>query len=104
MVSYLEGLLNIADVFIALFIMWYAIFFLRKTRSSRHRRPWEILAVAVYFFFMAEVFTVLAQFEVVQIHGLINIFKTTFIGLILLVFTLNYDFIIRGNELVIKKR
>lgn len=99
---YFEGLLNVADVFISIFIIGYAIFFLSKTHSTKHRRPWEIMLFAIICFFLAEIFTVLGQFNILHIMGLINVLKTLFIGLMLLVFTTSYSLI--NEDMVIKKR
>jgi chromate transport protein ChrA len=101
---YFEGLLNVADVFISIFIIGYAIFFISKTHSSKHRRPWEVMLIAVICFFLAEIFTVLGQFHIFEKIGLINVLKTLFIGLMLLVFTLTYELIEKENGMIIKKK
>lgn len=104
MIGYLEGLLNIANVFIAVFIVAYAIFFLRRTHSSHHRRPWEITIVAIIFFLAGEIFTVLAQFNIVYIYGLINVLKTLFIGLMLFTFSMNTELLHDQKDVCIQAR
>jgi hypothetical protein len=101
---YFEGLLNVADVFISIFIIGYAIFFLSRTHSTAHRRPWEIMLFAIICFFLAEIFTVLGQFRIFEIWGLINVLKTLFIGLMLLVFTTTYSLIESTYQITIKKK
>lgn len=101
---YFENLLNVSDVFISLFIIGYAIFFIAKTHSSKHRRPWEIMFFAIICFLLAEIFTVLGQFQIAYIPGLINVLKTLFIGLMLLVFSMSYDLINTGQGISIEKK
>ncbi len=101
---FFEGLLNVADVFIAIFIIGYAIFFLSKTHTSKHRRPWEIMVIAMIMFLLVEIFTVLSQFNILKVIGLINVLKTVFIGLMLLVFTTTYYLIEKENSLTIEAK
>lgn len=101
---YFESLLNVADVFISIFIIGYAIYFLSKTHASKHRRPWEIMLFAIICFFLAEIFTVLGQFNIINIAGLINVLKTLFIGLMLLVFTTNVFLMDKHENMTISKK
>lgn len=101
---YFESLLNVTDVFISIFIIIYAIIFLRKTHSSKHRRPWEIMIIAIIFFLLASIFAVLSQFNILKVIGLINVLKTIFIGLVLLVFTTTYNLIDEGENGITVKR
>jgi hypothetical protein len=100
---FLEGMFNIADVFISIFIIAYAIFFLSRTHPTKTRRPWEIMLISIVFFLLAAVFTVLGQFNIVYIQGLISFLKTIFIGLMLLVFTMTIE-LLKDAEITIKKK
>ncbi|MBW2983036.1 hypothetical protein KY327_01905 [Candidatus Woesearchaeota archaeon] len=102
--SYLGGILEIANVFISLFVLIYAWSFLKQTQDVRDRKPWVFLFIAAVVFFAFEVVGVLDIFALSQIPGLRNFLESAFIALILFVFIFQYDLILKSDLILITRK
>jgi len=103
------GIFTMANSFIALFIVIYALLFLKKTKSHKERRPWDYLFVAsiIYLCFtmllmMLEIYDMKLLFNL-DVYELSIFFQFIYTGLILLAFISQTDLIFK-NELIIITR
>ena len=104
MYSYINGILEIANVFISLFVLIYAWSFLRQTSDVKDRRPWVMLFIAAIVFFIFEIVGVLNIFQLSSIPGLRSFLESTFIALILFVFIFQYDLILKSDLILITRK
>ncbi|MBN1274936.1 hypothetical protein JXA12_01450 [Candidatus Woesearchaeota archaeon] len=102
--AYLSGILEIANVFISLFVLIYAWSFLRQTADVRDRRPWVFLFIAAVVFFIFEVVGVLNVMNLSNIPGLHSFLESAFIALILFVFIFQYDLILKSDLILITRK
>ena len=102
--AYLSGILEIANVFIALFVLIYAWSFLRQTTDVRDRKPWVYLFFAALVFFLFELVGVFDAFNLSSIPGLRSFLESTFIALILFVFIFQYDLILKSDLILITRK
>jgi hypothetical protein len=100
----LNGILEIANVFISLFVLIYAWSFLRQTADVRDRKPWVFLFIATVIFFAFEVIGVLDIFTISHIPGLRGFLESVFIALILFVFIFQYDLILKSDLILITRK
>jgi Ca2+/Na+ antiporter len=89
------GTLETANLFIAIFIIFFAYLFLKKTHKHRDRRPWELLIIAIVIFLISEI---LAFIKIMspshwEIVGLRNLMQTLFAVFMLFAFTHQHHFI-----------
>lgn len=108
-VEYLKGLIGLANLFIAIFILAYAAFFLFKTHKHRDRRPWELVLIAAVTYALFQLFNNLLVWEVVAIRGvetelISRIFEFLFSGLILLAVVVQHDLILRSHLILIMRK
>lgn len=103
------GIFTMANSFIALFIVIYALLFLKKTKSHKERRPWDYLFVAsvIYLCYtmllmMLEIYDLKIMFNL-DVYELSIFFQFIYTGLILLSFISQTDLIFK-NELIIITR
>jgi hypothetical protein len=80
--SYIANLLQIANLFISIFIIILAYLFFQKTKPHKERTPWILLFVAVILFFIFELMGLL----ITPIPEVRDFFKTLFIAFMLYVF------------------
>ncbi|MBD3209498.1 hypothetical protein GF367_03705 [Candidatus Woesearchaeota archaeon] len=102
--DYLSGILEIANVFISLFVLIYAWSFLRQTADVKDRKPWVFLFVAAIVFFLFEVVGVLDVFNISKVPGLRSFLESAFIALILFVFIFQYDLILKSDLILITRK
>ncbi|RME53716.1 hypothetical protein D6783_01230 [Candidatus Woesearchaeota archaeon] len=108
-VEYVRGMLGIANVFIALFILLYSLAFLVRTKHHRERRPWELLFVATLTYLLFQVLNNLFLWGVVSIQGvdvslISRVFEFIFSGLVLLAFLVQHDLILRSSLILIMRK
>ena len=101
---YLGGMLEIANVFISLFVLVYAWSFLKQTSDVRDRKPWVFLFIAAIVFFCFELIGVLGIFELFTIPGLRSFLESVFIALILFVFIFQFDLILKSDLILITRK
>ncbi|MBU1198314.1 MAG: hypothetical protein KKF46_04570 [Nanoarchaeota archaeon] len=106
----LRGVFSMANVFIALFIIIYAVLFLKKTTSHKERRPWDYLLVAsaiylVYaIFFMAFSIYGVATILGLNVNEISVFFQFIYTGLILLAFISQTDLIFKNEMIIITRK
>jgi hypothetical protein len=104
-----QGIFTLANTFIAICIVVYALLFLKKTKSHKERRPWDYLFVASVLYLFYTLLTMLLTLY--HIDVLLNLgvselsifFQFLYTGLILLAFISQTDLIFK-NELIIITR
>ncbi len=107
--SFAYALFNWANLFIAVFILFYAFLFLKKTKKHKDRRPWDFLFLASFIFLLSRLFSVLVASGVTMISqvslGLVTS-MTSFLysGAVLLAFISQHDLILRSQLILISKR
>ncbi len=99
-----ESIINIANLFISLFVLIYAWSFLKQTADVRDRKPWVFLFIATIVFFIFELVGVLDLFKLSTIPGVTSLFETIFIALILFVFIFQYDLILKSDLILITRK
>ncbi|MBN2458792.1 hypothetical protein JXB28_00765 [Candidatus Woesearchaeota archaeon] len=106
----LKGVLSLANAFIAVFIVIYALLFLKQTRSHKERRPWDYLVVASTIYLAYTIMLlVLAIYDVKTFIGLnledVSIFfQFIYSGLILLAFISQTDLIFKNEIIIITRK
>jgi signal transduction histidine kinase len=106
----IRGVLSVANVFIAIFIVIYAMLFLKQTRSHRERRPWDYLVVASTIYLVYTLFTMLLANYGSQIifnlslEELSIFFQFIYSGLILLAFISQTDLIFKNEIIIITRK
>jgi hypothetical protein len=100
----IEGILEVANVFISVFVLFYAYSFLAKTSSVKDRKPWIFLFIASIIFFLFEFLGAVKLLSAFEIPSLRYFLGTTFIGLILFTFIFQYDLIQKADMILISKK
>ena len=106
----IKGVLSLSNVFIAVFIVIYAMLFLKQTRSHRERRPWDYLVVASVIYLLYTLFTMLIQNYGEQmvfnlsLDELSIFFQFIYSGLVLLAFISQTDLIFKNEIIIITRR
>jgi len=108
--QFVSGIISLANAFIALFIVVYALLFLKKTKSHRERRPWDYLFVASTIYLL---YTLLAMIlQIYEVHQIWNLdvyeltifFQFIYTGLILLAFISQTDLIFKNEIIIITRK
>src|SRR4030042_1195594 len=106
----IKGVLSLSNVFIAVFIVIFAMLFLKQTRSHRERRPWDYLVVASVIYLLYTLFTMLIQNYGEQmvfnlsLDELSIFFQFIYSGLVLLAFISQTDLIFKNEIIIITRR
>ena len=106
MVTYLIGLLTLANVFIAIFIFLYSWHFLKETVRQKSRHPWELLFLASTFY-LAFQLTSLATvygFNSVDTENVQMLLEFLFSGIVLYTFLTQHDLIHHYKKIVIRRK
>ncbi|MBW2990500.1 hypothetical protein KY348_02220 [Candidatus Woesearchaeota archaeon] len=106
----LQGVFAMANTFIALFIVIYALLFLKQTKSHKDRRPWDYLIVASIIYLAYTLLTMLLT--IYDVRNLFNLsigelsifFQFLYTGLILLAFISQTDLIFKNEIIIITRR
>lgn len=103
-VEYVKYLLGFANIFISLFIIIFAVIFLRKTEPHENRKPWSYMLVAVIVYFLFEVLSVVGVFSTSILPELKDFFKTFFVAIVLYVFVYQHYLISKSNKILIRRK
>ncbi|HHE36899.1 MAG TPA: hypothetical protein ENL16_03750 [Candidatus Woesearchaeota archaeon] len=106
----LRGILVMANSFIALFIVIYAVLFLKKTKSHKERRPWDYLVIASMIYLAYTLLLML--FTIYKVTRIFNLsvaelnmfFQFLYTGLILLAFISQTDLIFKNEIIIITRK
>jgi len=102
--EHIKLLLEFANVFISLFILAFAMVFLKKTERGEDRKPWMLLFLAILVFLLFEVLSTLGVFTGNLLPELAYFLKTLFIGLILYVFVYQYHLLTMSGKVLIRQK
>jgi len=105
-----QGIFTLANTFIAVCIVVYALLFLKKTKSHKERRPWDYLFVASVLYLTYTILTMLLALY--HIDVLLNLgvgelsvfFQFLYTGLILLAFISQTDLIFKNEIIIITRK
>jgi len=81
--QYLEGILNIANVFLAIVAGFIAISLFNISRKRNRLKPWKILIIALVFFAVQEMLYALKVFNIYSTSYLTHIVPTVILGLLI---------------------
>ncbi len=82
-VEYLEGILKIANVFLAVVAGIIAISLFKVSQKRKDLKPWMFLIVALVFFAIQEILGALRAFAIYRSPFLTHINPTIILGLII---------------------
>ncbi len=100
---FLQGVMSYTNLVLALFVLVFAIFFLRETAHTKHRQPWVFLLFAIIVFFSLQVVNVLGILGFVNISSFRFIFDLLFLTIILFTFIFQYSLILHSEKLMIQR-
>lgn len=101
--TYVATLLQLANIFISIFIIIIAYLFFEKTKPHKERTPWILLFVAVIIFFFFELSGLIFRF-VNPIPEVRDFFKTLFIAFVLYVFVYQNYLLKTSSSIIIDKK
>lgn len=102
--NYWTEILSFANVIISLFVVAFAIVFLKKTEPINGRKPWVYLFMAVVIFLLFQIFKVIGLFSAGAWPELADFLQTLFIGLVLYVFIYQYHLLYKSGVIVVKSK
>lgn len=107
--GYAYGILTVALVLIALFIMAYAYLFTIRTHKHKDRKPWDFLFAASIMFLVFEILSMLEYFSIIQFVAVdlilvSKIFEFIYSGLVLLAIVSQHDLILKHHMILISRR
>jgi len=109
-IEVLRGIFSMANAFIALFIVVYAVLFLHKTKSHKERRPWDYLVIASIIYLGYTLLSMLFSIYGVRtifsfnVTELSTFFQFVYTGLILLSFISQTDLIFKNEIIIITRK
>ncbi len=103
-VTFFIGTLEIANLFNAIFIVYFAYLFLKKSHRHNDRRPWELLIGASVVFLISEILAFAKILYGWEIIGLRNLLQMLFAALILFAFTHQHHLIHHQDYIHIHKK
>ncbi|MCF7871566.1 hypothetical protein K9L97_00885 [Candidatus Woesearchaeota archaeon] len=104
MLEFWREILGIANVFIGLFVLAFAILFLKKTAPMNDRKPWVILFIAVIVFFFFQLCKMIGVFSFGIWPELSDFLQTLFIGLVLYVFIFQFHLMHKQGRIIVKSK
>lgn len=100
---FLQGMISYANLLLALFVLIFAIFFLKDTVHHKHRNPWVFLLCAVVVFFLLQVINVLSIVGLVNLNSFRFVFDLLFLAIILFTFIFQYTLILKSEKIFIRQ-
>jgi len=92
-VTFFQGSLETANLFISIFVLYYAYKFISKSHRHKDRLPWDMLIVAIVFFALFELFGFLNLMGVWKEDNMRYLFHTLFAGFLLFSFAFQHHLI-----------
>ena len=83
MVQYLEGILKIANVFLAVVAGIIALWLLRHSHKKKYTKAWYLLSGALVLFAVQEILGALRAFQIFSSPYLTHIVPTVILGLLI---------------------
>lgn len=81
--QYLEGILNIANVFLAIVAGFIAISLFKVSQKRSHLKPWKVLIITLVFFALQEILHALKVFDIYSTLYLTHIIPTIILALLI---------------------
>ena len=81
--QYLEGMLKIANVFLAIVAGFIAISLFKVSHERDHLKPWKLLIIALMLFAVQEILGALRAFDIFSTPYLTHIVPTAILGLVI---------------------
>ncbi|MGM5480357.1 MAG: hypothetical protein ACQESC_02770 [Nanobdellota archaeon] len=100
----LHGALGIANIIISLFVLCFAIVFLKKTVKVKDRNPWIFLLIAVVVFFAIEVLKIASFVGWINLHAYSFYLDSMFIAILLFTFIFQYNLILNSELIAIRRK
>ncbi|MFP4195955.1 MAG: hypothetical protein ACLFSN_04275 [Candidatus Woesearchaeota archaeon] len=104
MTFFMQGALSFANILISIFVLVFAISFLKKTVKRKDRNPWIFLLIAVIVFFFMQVTKVFDLLGYINISGYSFYMDSMFIAIILFTFIFQYNLILNSELIEIRKK
>lgn len=89
--EYIEGIIKIANVFLAIVAGIIALSLFHISHKRRELRPWRLLIIALVFFVFQEIFGALRSFRIFESPYLTHIIPTAMLALVLSAIILQID-------------
>lgn len=104
MTYFIQGSLSFANILLAVFVLFFAISFLRKTKENRDRNPWIFLLIAVVVFFCIQILKVLELMGHINLNTYMFYLDSMFIAIVLFTFIFQYNLILSSELIQIKRK
>jgi len=104
MIDFIQGSLSFANILLAVFVLFFAISFLRKTKYTKDRNPWLFLLVAVIIFFCIQVLKIFELLGHIRLDTYMFYLDSMFIAIILFTFIFQYNLILSSELIQIKRK
>ncbi|MGM5481804.1 MAG: hypothetical protein ACQESE_05345 [Nanobdellota archaeon] len=104
MTFFMQGALSFANILISIFVLVFAISFLKKTVGVKDRNPWIFLLIAVIVFFLMQVAKIFHLLGYIDISGYSFYLDSMFIAIILFTFIFQYNLILTSEKIEIEKK
>lgn len=104
MTSFVHGMLGIANIVLSIFVLLFAIGFLRKTKRMKNRNPWIFLLIAVIIFFVIQTTKLLSVLGIIPLTGYSFYLNSMFVAILLFTFIFQYNLILNSELIEIKKK
>ncbi|MBN1175617.1 hypothetical protein JXA48_03160 [Candidatus Woesearchaeota archaeon] len=104
MTYFIQGSLSFANILLAVFVLFFAISFLRKTKENKDRNPWLFLLIAVVVFFCIQILKVLELMGHIHLDTYMFYLDSMFIAIVLFTFIFQYNLILSSELIQIKRK
>ena len=104
MADFIQGFLSFANILLAVFVLFFAISFLKKTKETKDRNPWLFLLIAVIIFFVIQILKVLELMGHISLDSYMFYLDSMFIAIILFTFIFQYNLILSSELIQIKRK
>lgn len=102
--AFVIGTLEVANLFIVIFIIYFAYLFIKKSHRHKDRHPWELLIAGTLVFLISEVLAFIKIINGWEIHGLRNFLTTIFAAMLLFAFTHQHHLIHHQDSISIHNK
>lgn len=83
MVEYLEGILKIANIFLAVIAGFIAISLFQVSQKDKNKKPWYILIIVLILFAVQEILGALRAFNIFSTPYLTHLVPTIMLALLI---------------------
>lgn len=101
---FIQGSLSFANILLAVFVLFFAFSFLKKTKENKDRNPWIFLFMAVVIFFIIQILKVLELMGHINLDVYMFYLDSMFIAIILFTFVFQYNLILNSEIIQISRK